>query len=268
MTENYKESSQQIYNEAVKLAPMSIVDVPQKFQNKELWDIIMDMDLGVCAYLLTRLSPTCLSTDMCEHFVDTQCNLLQYVPKELVTIKMCENAINQYAYTIRFVPSNILTIKMCRIAVTQAVETFKYVPLEFRTVEICEIIVRKHGSFLKYVPEESKTEQICEIAISNYGGALLYVPKKLISEKMYKIVIKEHCPNLFFNQEIIKANEMHNILFEKFEFPKNISNDIKNKISSLYDGQFEDKENSLVFRLSFSKESKESESCNKKRKLI
>ena len=56
-----------------------------------------------------------------------QCNLIQYVPKELITIKMCENAINQYAYTIRFVPNNILTLKMCRIAVTQAVETFKYV---------------------------------------------------------------------------------------------------------------------------------------------
>jgi hypothetical protein len=130
MTEYKEEPSQQMYNEAVKLAPMSIVDVPKKFRNKELWDIILDMDLGVSAYLLLNLPINFLSTDMCEHFVDTQCNLIQYVPKELMTRKMCENAINEYAYTIRFVPINILTLKMCRIAVTQAVETFKYVPLE------------------------------------------------------------------------------------------------------------------------------------------
>ncbi|MEK7070230.1 MAG: DUF4116 domain-containing protein [Patescibacteria group bacterium] len=170
------------------------------------------------------------SLENCLFWIRRNCNVFQFVPKELITEDFCDEAIELNSYCILFIPKEYINMKRCVRAATMAGSSVKYIPEnmktqefyltvfennslifeimpnEMKTPELCRLAVTKRqnsGSALHYVPEHMKTPELCRLAVEKDVHAFYYVPKQMKTPELCRFTLEKHgCVFGFFPEEM------------------------------------------------------------------
>ena len=94
-----------------------------------------------------------LTQEMCNEAVQSDPEVLEYVPDQYKTQEMCNEAVQRDPWMLEHVPDQYKTQEMCNEAVQRDAEVLEYVPDQFVTQEMCNEAVEKSNGFLMFVPD-------------------------------------------------------------------------------------------------------------------
>lgn len=168
--------------------------------------------------------------------MDTNIELLKYVPGEYQTIDRQYELINLNPSFIDYIDPNVLLDEVIIFALSKKGTIFSKIPVERRTYEISMAAVNYYPGSLKYVPDEVKTAEMCFNAVARKQDMIKYVPVKFLTEEFVEALNRSHIiiPANFsgYVSECLKANNKINgediNPEETFKYNLNVNEDFIN----------------------------------------
>ena len=93
-----------------------------------------------------------------------------------MVLTLWNEAVQSDPEMLEFVPDWFVTQKMCNEAIQSDPEVLKYVPDQFVTQEMCNEAVQSEPWMFEYVPDQYKTQKMCNEAVQSEPWMLEYVP--------------------------------------------------------------------------------------------
>ena len=103
-----------------------------------------------------------------------------------LTQEMCNEAVQSDPEMLKFVPDQYKTQKMCNEAVEKRPWMLEYVPDQYKTQKMCNKAVQSEPWMLEHVPDQYKTQKMCNEAVKSDPWMLEYVPDWFVTlEEMW-----------------------------------------------------------------------------------
>ena len=128
-------NTQEMYDKAVDIEPLSLAYVPDHFKTQE----------------------------MCDKAVEGDPWLLKYVPDNFKTQSMCDKAVEKAPWLLYDVPASFITQEMCNGAVKADPWQLEYVPDHLKAQEMFNEAVRRESWNLRHVLDWLVTQQQMKI---------------------------------------------------------------------------------------------------------
>lgn len=207
----------------IEIEPLLIQCISAEFISKKACLTALEYDVNLLASVPFRYMQTVKSylakrkppSSTCMQIIDSNPNLIVFIPACLQTRQMCERVVKYYPGLARYVAKSKRTQNICSILMDRDPAYITLVPHNQQTRSICQKAVRHNPNLIQYIHERKLNRDICWVAIRHDCCLIRHVPKKLQSRRMCQVVFAHDMELIEFIAERFIGPEMFRCIMDK-----------------------------------------------------